>query len=92
MSIVKLCLSGEDTVLVKTQYVMTQDAVDIINASATERKRGEWISRVIVEYSRLLSSDDDAQECGVLEQINRRLDKIEKRTAVLVSSLESNQQ
>lgn len=78
--------------LVKTQYVMTQEAVDIINASATERKRGEWISRVIIEYSRLLSSDDTPQECGVLEQINRRLDKIEKRTGVLVTALESKQQ
>ena len=77
--------------VIKTQYALTEEAVNIINASATERKRGEWISRVIIEYSRLLSSDDTPQECGVLEQINRRLDKIEKRTGVLVAALESRQ-
>lgn len=74
--------------VIKTQYALTEEAVSLINAYATERKRGEFISRVIVEYARLLSDDETPAECGVLEQINRRLEKIERRTARLFAAIE----
>lgn len=59
----------------------------VINRSATERKRGEWLSTAVIEYDRLLGdtpSEQDA-ELGLLEQMNSRLARIEKQLGFLVA-------
>ena len=72
----------------KLQLYLSDDAADIIRQSTTERKRGEWLSNVVVEYNRLVTgmpvqADDTA---GVLERIDSRLSNLEKQVALLVSN------
>ena len=87
--------SGVDAMeLVPVQYRLTKEAADLVNANATERKRGEFVSRAIIEYCRMLQSDRDAlaeQECGVFEQINAKLDRIARRTAIILDTLAEQQ-
>lgn len=72
----------------KLQLYLSEDAAEIIRQSTTERKRGEWLSNVVVEYNRLVTgmpapADDTA---GVLERIDTRLSNLEKQVALLVSN------
>ena len=72
----------------KLQLYLSDDAAEIIRQSTTERKRGEWLSNVVVEYNRLVTgmpvqADDTA---GVLERIDSRLSNLEKQVALLVSN------
>ena len=67
---------------------LTDEAIEIINGAATERKRGDWLSNVVVEYDRLVSgmpaqADDTA---GVLERIDTRLSNLEKQVALLINN------
>lgn len=73
---------------VKVQFVISDEAMEVINAAATERKRGDWLSNVVVEYDRLVSgmpaqADDTA---GVLERIDTRLSNLEKQVALLINN------
>lgn len=65
------------------QYVLSDDAIEIINNAATERKRGDWLSAAVIEYSRIKSLVPDDEECGTLEQIAGRLGRVEQRLAAL---------
>jgi hypothetical protein len=70
---------------VKVQFVISDEAMEVINNAATERKRGEWISNAVLEYSRIVTglpaqSDDD----GLLERIDSRLANVERQLAVLI--------
>lgn len=72
----------------KVQLVLTDDALEVIDAHAPgERKRGEWVSEMLVGYARItagvsaLGNDDD----GILERIDNRLARIEKQLAVLIT-------
>lgn len=72
----------------KLQLYLSDDAAEIIRQSTTERKRGEWLSNVVVEYTRLVSgmpaqADDTA---GVLERIDTRLSNLEKQVALLINN------
>lgn len=81
--------------LVPVQYRLTKDAVELVNANATERKRGEFVSRAIVEYCRMLQADRDAlteQECGIFERIDAKLDRIARRTAMILDTLSEERQ
>lgn len=71
---------------VKVQFVISDEAMEVINNAATERKRGDWISKAVVEYSRIVTglpaqSDDD----GLLERIDSRLANVERQLAVIIS-------
>lgn len=72
---------------VKTQFYITDEAMQIVNASATEKKRGEWLSRVIVEYHKLLHPPEDVGACGLQEGILIRLGQIEKQNALIIDLL-----
>ena len=72
---------------VKTQFYITADAMAIINASATEKKRGEWLSRVVVEYHQLLKPAADSENAGLQESILARLEQIEKQNALILARL-----
>ena len=51
---------------------LTSEAIDIVTASATERKRGEWISNAIVSYARSTEFSDK----GALERLEAKIDRI----------------
>ena len=51
---------------------LTSEAIDIVTASATERKRGEWISNAIVSYARSTELSDK----GALERLEAKIDRI----------------
>ena len=72
---------------VKVQFTISDEALEVINASATERKRGEWLSTAITEYNRLVSGlpSEQDNEIGLLEQINGRLMRIEKQIGLLIA-------
>jgi hypothetical protein len=72
---------------VKTQFYITDEAMAIINASATDKRRGEWLSNVIVEYHRLLHPPADIDAIGLQESILVRLEQIEKQNALIIALL-----
>jgi hypothetical protein len=71
----------------RVTLVLSDEAVEAIEANATERKRGEFVSTVLVDYGRItggistLGDDDD----GILERIDSRLARIEKQMAILLA-------
>ena len=75
---------------VKVQFVISDDAMEVINSAATERKRGDWISKAVLEYSRIVTglpaqSDDN----GLLERVDSRLANVERQLAVLIQKAQS---
>jgi hypothetical protein len=58
----------------RTVLALTDEAVTIIEANATERKRGEFVSNALVAYANGGTSGDS----GILERIEARLARIEK--------------
>lgn len=72
---------------VKVQFVISDEAMEVINSNATERKRGEWLSNAVVEYGRLVTgvAGEPGEEIGLLEQMNSRLIRIEKQIGLLVT-------
>ena len=51
---------------------LTSEAIDIVTASATERKRGEWISNAIVSYAQSTEFNDK----GALERLEAKIDRM----------------
>jgi archaellum component FlaC len=72
----------------KVMLAFTDEALGIINANASERKRGEWVSKVVTDYNRIMSGVGDSgdENSGLLERIDNRLAKIEKQLAVLIAN------
>lgn len=71
----------------KVQFVLSDEALEVINRSATERKRGEWISQAVLEYSRIMGAipgDTDA-DTGLLERIDNRLANVERQLAFVIN-------
>ncbi len=58
----------------KVQLTLNDEALQIIEANATERKRGEFVSNALVSYAGGGASGD----AGILERIETRLARIEK--------------
>ena len=52
---------------------LTEEAAQVIDGNATERKRGEFVSQVLVQYQ----EDRESAEKGLLERIEARLARIE---------------
>ncbi len=73
----------------RVQYMLTDEAIGIINDAATERKRGEWLSNAVIAYSRIVALAPDDDTCGTLEQIAGRIGRIEKRLAALDSKFDT---
>ena len=73
----------------KIMLALSDNALSYINTNATERKRGELVSKIIEEYSRImagvgeLGSDDTT---GILERIDTRLARMEKQIALMVAN------
>lgn len=71
----------------KITLALSESALNYINANATERKRGEFVSAVLDDYARImagvgeLNGDDD----GLLERIDGRLARIEKQLAAIIA-------
>ena len=81
----------DKTMANRTFLALTDDALKVIEANATERKRGEFVSNVLMDYARLtggvsaLGDDDD----GILERIDSRLARIEKQMGLLLAGRQS---
>ena len=70
---------------VKVQFVISDEAMEVINAAATERKRGDWLSNAVVEYDRIMSGiPAPATDDGLLERIDGRLANVERQLSVLL--------
>jgi len=68
----------------KLQLYLSDDAAEIIRQSTTERKRGEWLSNVVLEYSRIVTGMPAPSDDGLLERIDGRLANVERQLAVLI--------
>lgn len=69
----------------KLQLYLSDDAAEIIRQSTTERKRGEWLSNVVLEYSRIVTGmPAQPADDGLLERIDGRLANVERQLAVLI--------
>lgn len=51
---------------------LSSDAIEIVNAAATERKRGEWISNAILAYAQTTQFS----EKGALERLEAKIDRV----------------
>ena len=51
---------------------LTSEALEVIYTSATERKRGEWVSNAIVSYAR----STEFSSLGALERLEAKIDKV----------------
>lgn len=70
----------------KVQFVISDEALEVINRNATERKRGDWLSNAVIEYDKIINGvvDEAAPGGGVLEAIDQRLSRLEKMVAALI--------
>ena len=62
----------------KVTFTLTGEAVAILKEAATERKRGPFISQLLVEWAEGQTPDS---EPGILESIAAGVRRIEKRLA-----------
>ena len=60
----------------KVAFVLTDEALAILDKHATPRKRGELVSRLLVEWEARQHEAD--RSAGILERMERRLERIEK--------------
>jgi hypothetical protein len=72
----------------KVQFVLAKEALAVVDAKAEgERKKGEWISKAIIDYSRIMAGVGELGngDTGLLERIDSRLGRIEKQLAMLIA-------
>ena len=68
----------------KVQFYLANEALEVVGKRApSEKKRGEWVSKAIIEYDRIMSMIPSDDECGTLEQLAGRLGRVEQRLAAL---------
>ena len=72
----------------RVTLVLSDEAVGVIEANATERKRGEFVSSLLVDYARTTGDANEADsDDGILERIDSRLTRLEKQMAILIKRL-----
>jgi len=59
---------------VRTVLALTPEATAIVDANASERRKGAFVSEVLLQWA----SEQDAGALGVLERIEGRLARIER--------------
>lgn len=71
----------------KVTLALTESALSYINANATERKRGEFVSAALEDYARIMAGVGELGngDAGLLERIDSRLGRIEKQLALLIA-------
>lgn len=72
----------------KVQFVIAKEALAIVDAKAEgERKKGEWISKAIIDYNRIMSGVGElsGNDDGLLERIDGRLARIERQLAAIIA-------
>lgn len=73
----------------KIHFSLTNEALAIIE-QRKEGGAGAWVSKVIIEWDRLLNPPaQDTEECGVQEQILRRVQAVERQNAVILAWVEA---
>ncbi len=72
----------------KVTLALTDEALQILDTNATERKRGEFVSNVLVDYSRIMSGTSALgdEDKGLLERMDNRLARIEKQLAAMIAN------
>lgn len=71
------------TIQTNFNITLTEEAAAVLIASATERKKGEWLSDVIVRCAQ-----ETAHADGMFERMEKKLDRIEKLLLALTSARE----
>ena len=67
--------------------VMQDEALDVIEQNAVERKRGEFVSNVLIQYANSGSIPFEKDELRVaLEAIDKRLQQVERKLDKLISN------
>lgn len=61
----------------RVALVLADEALDILDAHASERKRGEFISNLLVDYADRIDRTM-RDDIGVLERIEAKIDRIAK--------------
>ena len=70
----------------KVQFVMTDEAIAIVNEHSTARKRGEWLSKAAVFYAAFLNGlEGDGTDRGFLERLDARSVRIEQKLDLLLA-------
>lgn len=73
----------------KIQFYLSNEALAVVEAYAPGTKgKGEWVSKAIVEYAAILALAPSDDECGTLEQIAGRLQRIEQRLALVDAKID----
>lgn len=64
----------------KVQFVMSDEAIAIVNECSTARKRGEWLSKAALNYAAFLKGlESDGTDRGALEKLDARTVRIEQK-------------
>lgn len=73
----------------RVTLVLSDEAIEVIAANATERKRGEFVSSLLMDYARTTGDMNGVHaDDGILERIDSRLTRLEKQMAILIKRLE----
>lgn len=59
----------------RVAMVLTEEALAVLDRHSSERKRGAFVSMVLVEYD---ARQNETKRSGLLERMDRRLERIEK--------------
>jgi len=62
----------------KVTLTFSDEALTALNALATDRKRGELVSRLVMQAQK----NGVRTDSGILERIEQRLERIEKKLGV----------
>lgn len=83
------CKRGDMAETIKTQYRLSDDAHNAVTRHCqSEKKRGEWVSKAILEYDRMLTINEaENKPCGTLEQLAALIERLEQRIIRLDSRM-----
>ena len=78
---------------VKSHFSLTPAALEVIERRApSQNKRGDWMSKAIVDYDRILAGVPMVDnEVGTLEQITQHLVMLERNLSAVYLLLTKNQ-
>ena len=70
--------------------MLSDEALAVIDAKATERKRGEFVSNVLVDYAQVMGSISESVDnsTGLLGHLQEQMARLEKQMAILINKLE----
>jgi len=68
----------------RIHLTLTEEAITVLERRATERKRGELVSKLLVEYDKTLVTQ------AAINNLDERLSKVEDTLAALIADSQYN--